>query len=405
MGVKKIIFINRFFYPNISATSKMLSPLVFELSDKQEFETIVICSSNKERNKNENIFGDSTKRTKVYQIIQINIMRKFFIIKLLNYLFFLLTAFLILVVISKREDLVIVKTDPPFLSLIAMCGAKIIGFKYIVWIQDVFPEVAYKLDYFSNIYLYNKSREIRNLSLKKAEAIVVIGSLMSNFFQKQNIPLNSIYVIPNFADENIISPISTDENFLIKEYGLEKKFIVGYSGNLGRAHDIEFIIDISKKLQKNSNIIFLITGGGYYFSKLKKEAHDSMLNNILFKNYVSDELLAMSLSTSDVHLISLKPILEALIVPSKFYGICAASKPSIIIGDIKGELGTEVLRHRCGYVHDSTNTNKICESILELEKNNLKCKFFGNNARNLFINNYTKQIFIERWFKLINLNL
>jgi colanic acid biosynthesis glycosyl transferase WcaI len=405
MCIKKIIFINRFFYPNISATSKMLSPLVFELSNIQELETIVICTKNKAINKKENIFEDTIKKIKVYEILQISIMKNFFIIKLLNYLFFLLVAFVMLLLISKRKDLVIVKTDPPYLSLIAMCGAKVIGFKYIVWVQDVFPEVAYNLNYFSNIYLYNKLKKIRNFSLKEAEAIVVIGNLMSSFFQKQNISLNNIHVIPNFADEDNILPIPTDKNFLIKEYGLEKKFIIGYSGNLGRAHDMEFIINIAKKLQKNTNIIFLITGGGYYFSKLKKEAHDNMLSNIIFKNYISDELLAMSLSTSNVHLISLKPTLEALIVPSKFYGICAVGKPSIIIGDINGELGTEVLRNHCGYVHDSTNTNEICESILELQKNNTKCKLFGNNARNLFINNYTKQMFVKRWTKLIKLKL
>jgi colanic acid biosynthesis glycosyl transferase WcaI len=402
MSLKKIIFINRFFYPNISATSKMLSPLVFYLSNKEEYETIVICSSNKSTDNNKNISDSSIKKLQIYQILQIKLFTKILIVRIINYLFFSLITFLILLTITKRRDLVVVKTDPPFLSLIAMFASKIVGFKYIVWIQDVFPEVAYNLNYFSNKYLFNKFKNIRNLSLKKAKGIVVIGNLMSNFFQKQNIESDSIHIIPNFADENNIVPILSHKNYLIKDYGFEENFVVGYSGNLGRAHDVEFILDISKNLQKYPQIVILITGGGYHFSKLKINAQDNKLTNIIFKDYVSDKLLAMSLSVSNVHLISLKPVLEGLIVPSKFYGICAVGKPSIIIGDIKGELSTEVLNNECGYVHDKTHIKEICESIIELKNDKKKCEDFGTNARNLFLNNYTKKKFIKRWVKLID---
>jgi hypothetical protein len=54
------------------------------------------------------------------------------------------------------------------------------------------------------------------------------------------------------------------------------------------------------------------------------------------------------LAVADVHWLSLNPKLEGLIVPSKFYGIAAAGKPTIIIGDKNGEIARLVQRRGCG---------------------------------------------------------
>ena len=43
----------------------------------------------------------------------------------------------------------------------------------------------------------------------------------------------------------------------------------------------------------------------------------------MFKPYQPRERLAESLSAADVHIVSLRPELEGLIVPSKIYGIAA----------------------------------------------------------------------------------
>ena len=56
------------------------------------------------------------------------------------------------------------------------------------------------------------------------------------------------------------------------------------------------------------------------------------LANVLFKPYQPKEHLKYSLTLPDVHLVSLKPALEGLIVPSKFYSAIAAGRPVIFIG-------------------------------------------------------------------------
>ncbi|MFX6876802.1 hypothetical protein ABTH39_19765, partial [Acinetobacter baumannii] len=67
-----------------------------------------------------------------------------------------------------------------------------------------------------------------------------------------------------------------------------------------------------------------------------------------FQSYQPRELLADSLAAADVHLISLLPALEGLIVPSKLYGILAAGRPTIFIGDTEGEVAKVLREHDCG---------------------------------------------------------
>src|SRR3954453_3798908 len=69
-----------------------------------------------------------------------------------------------------------------------------------------------------------------------------------------------------------------------------------------------------------------------------------------FRPYQERALLKYSLSVPDLHWISLKPSLEGLIVPSKFYGIAAAGRPIIAITAQNGEIARLVREHNCGLI-------------------------------------------------------
>jgi len=82
----------------------------------------------------------------------------------------------------------------------------------------------------------------------------------------------------------------------------------------------------------------LFIGGGAQIAALKVQIAKRNLENVQFHGYQPRDVLAESLSVPHVHLISLQPALEGLIVPSKFYGIAAAGRASIFIGRKDGEL-------------------------------------------------------------------
>ena len=82
---------------------------------------------------------------------------------------------------------------------------------------------------------------------------------------------------------------------------------------------------------------------------LENEVTQCKLANVVFRGYQPREQLAATLSAADVHLVSLNPKLEGLIVPSKIYAIAAAGRPAIFLGHPQGEIAKIIQETGCGF--------------------------------------------------------
>ena len=103
-----------------------------------------------------------------------------------------------------------------------------------------------------------------------------------------------------------------------------------------------------------------------------------------------------------MHLISLRPELEGLIVPSKFYGIAAVGRPIISITASDGEIVRLVRQHECGQVVEPGNGQALAEVLISLCKDPLRITEMGNRARSMLDRHFARQHAFARWNKLIN---
>jgi len=121
-------------------------------------------------------------------------------------------------------------------------------------------------------------------------------------------------------------------NSLREEWNLGQKFVVGYSGNFGRAHDFATVLDAAAMLRDLRDVHFLFVGNGAQLPWVQARVAALGLTDVSFRPYQPLDRLALSLSVPDLHLVSLKPELEGLIVPSKFYSVLAAGRPVLFVG-------------------------------------------------------------------------
>ena len=119
--MRKVIFVNRFFYPDHSATSQLLGDLSFVLSRKG-FEVLVISG----RQPYDDSFKkplaaklDSFQGVSIRRCQTTRFGRKFLLGRALDYLTFYLAATLNLVRSIKRGDIVVAMTDPPLLGAVS----------------------------------------------------------------------------------------------------------------------------------------------------------------------------------------------------------------------------------------------------------------------------------------------
>jgi hypothetical protein len=134
---------------------------------------------------------------------------------------------------------------------------------------------------------------------------------------------------------------------------------------------------------------------------LKEHVRELNLTNVQFRPYQQREDLANSLSLPDVHLISLLPELEGLIVPSKYYGIAAAGRPALHIGDTEGEIGSLIRSHACGLAVEVGHSAQAVAFLRSMAEEPGKCARLGANARVLFEGKFDKNLALAAWHRLL----
>jgi glycosyltransferase involved in cell wall biosynthesis len=398
----RYIFVNRFFYPDHSATSQILTDLVFYLSQFDTEIHVVTSRLSYEQSISKLPAKEKIDNITIHRVWTSNFGRINLAGRAIDYLTFYMLAVLKLVFLVKRNDLVISKTDPPLISIFTTLIANVYGAKTINWLQDLFPEVAINLEVnFLKGRLGKLLIRLRNYSLRNAASNVVLGEKMRKRLVEEGISPSKINVIHNWSVSYKASLIH--DNPLRTQWGLDEKFVIGYSGNLGRAHDSQTIINAMIALKDNEEIIFLFIGGGSHFAKVQQACVDNDLSNVLFKPYQPRELLHLSLSAVDVHWLALQPQLEGLIVPSKFYGIAAAGKPIIFLGDANGELAKLIDDFNMGFVISLGDYQALVDRFHLLASNITLCEQIGTNNRKVFDRKFDNHLAFNSWRKVLSI--
>jgi len=192
------------------------------------------------------------------------------------------------------------------------------------------------------------------------------------------------------------------ENVFLQKVAKNGEFVVGYSGNLGRAHEFETLFGAARLLAQNEDILFVFIGGGHHMSALKcKVETEGLEKQFRFLPAQPAEALQFSLAAPNVHWLSLRPELEGLMVPSKFYGILAAGRPTIAVMARDGEISTLIESHGCGIVIDPGDSTDFARQILRLKNDPDTCAAMGRRARELLECEFTRHGAIKRWTELI----
>jgi colanic acid biosynthesis glycosyl transferase WcaI len=399
----KILFVNRFFYPDNSATSQILGDLAFHLAAQGEH-VEVITSRLTQHSLALLSCRETVRGVEVRRVWSSHLGGSSLLGRLFDYIAFYVGAARALWQLADSATTVVVKTDPPLLSVAMAPIARLRGAKLVNWLQDVYPEVAGALKVRTvQGPVLQLLRVARNVSLSAADANVVLGERMRILMRGQGIASDKLHIIHNWADRESIKPIVSAENPLRKSWNLQGKFVVGYSGNLGRAHEYRTIIHAAELVtqQGRDDIVFLFIGGGVQRQFLEKEVQDRGIKNLRFLPYQERDQLSQSLSAADVHLISLNPALEGLIVPSKFYGVAAAGRPSIFIGDPDGEIPRILRDGACGLAIRSGDALELAAVIARLADNPIVCSTMGASARILLETHFDRRVAMDAWTKVL----
>jgi colanic acid biosynthesis glycosyl transferase WcaI len=400
----RLIFVNRYFFPDHSATSQVLSDLAFHLAQTDRDVHIVTSTQIYDDPKAALPEHEFVKGVQVHRVPSTRFGRSSLAGRAFDYASFYRSVQRRLKEIVGRGDIVIAKTDPPLTSIVALAAARRNGAHLVNWLQDIYPETAVELNVpFIRGPVAAVLTPLRNRSLRHAMANVAVGDLMGLKLKVLGAPAETIHVIPNWCDDDEIKPVPHSDNPLRQVWGLQDKFVFGYSGNLGRAHEYDTVLAAAEQLREDPRIVFVMIGGGKRFEELEGIVKQRKLDDSFrFMSYQDQTILPYSLGVSDAHWLSLNPKLEGLIVPSKFYGIAAAGRPIIAIADRQGEVARIVDRHSCGIVIAPGDVGALVSALQRLSREPEMSAEMGQRARQMLEERFSRKQGLASWQALVN---
>lgn len=408
---QRLVFVNRYYHPDHSATAQLLTDLaaacvgsdrsVMVITSRQRYDHASADLPAKQI-----IDGVTVQRVWSFCFGRRNIIGRAF-----DCVSFMMTASLQTWRVARAGDIVVATTDPPLLSVALSLIVKFRGARLINWLHDLFPEVAEELGWSRgplSQLLLQVVRSCRNRSLHAASINIVLGPLMLQQVRAAGIPAEKVRIIQNWSDDRAIRPVPAPNNPLRRAWQFAiDDIVVSYAGNLGRAHDFGTLLTAMRLLDDASDkvtgkIRFLIVGGGVLYARIRSEVASLGLNNTTFKPYQTPALLSQCLSVADIHLTILRPQLEGLIVPSKFYGAAAAGRPIIHIGATTGDIANVVTAADCGLAVVEGDGPGLVQAIHRLARDSELRSAMGNRARQLVENDLGRSRSVDAWLHVLD---
>lgn len=387
---KKVFLISEYYRAEQNTTGYLLEKLCSALENDPEIDLTLLVKEDLSFPKQQNTFyvkaGEKNKSNLLKRLMYELRLSFGFLLQSWKYI--------------QKDHIVFTGTTPIFLLPIVVILKKIIGFKWILLVHDVFPEnlVPAQIVKPNNIW-YKILKKVFDYIYSQAERVIVIGKDMQDLVYSKT-KRNNIDIVQNWIDASDIIIQEKSNNSILQEIGWadSQEIIFYYFGNIGRMQGIDIILNAIKKMKYSSQAKFIFIGMGAYIKNLQDKIKYMNNPNIIYYGHVSQTNRSDGLNAGDVALVTLTDGMLGLGVPSKSYFTMAANKPIFAIMDNNSEIIDMIKQHNIGWYADNNEENIAQKLDLIIEKFN---EYQLNSPREILEQFYSEKELIGKVIKII----
>jgi len=390
-----ILVLNQYYKPGVEATANLLADLCESLAE--EFDVTVVTGrlqGRPELPSREVMNGVRVLRTRSTAFDRTKLR-----LRAMNYLTYLADSFVRAHSVA-RPDLVLCMTDPPIVGDLGLLIARRRRVPLLVISEDVFPEIATELGRLTNPFVVGPLRALVGFYLRRADSVVAIGERMRERLIAKGASPERVTVIPNWVDTASITP-QPKKNEWSRAAGLDGRFVVMHSGNVGHAQNLDNLIVATTHLRDLDGLVVPIIGFGARSRELEQLTKQLGAERVRFLEYQPRERLSESLSAADIHYVGLAAGLSGYIVPSRVYGILSAGRPVIVAADEDSETAVLVREVGCGVVVAPDRPDLVAAAIRDAHDGRLDLDAMGAAGREYVVRNADRLLALGRYRELV----
>jgi glycosyltransferase involved in cell wall biosynthesis len=184
---------------------------------------------------------------------------------------------------------------------------------------------------------------------------------------------------------------NTDESFR-KKYGIpENATIFLFSGNIGKGHGVDFLIQAISKLSTYEEAFFLIGGAGTHFERINKAVGEGRSDNAFVYSYLPESEFKNLLSICDVGLILLSSDYTYPQFPSRLLAYLKTSMAVLCAVNKETDIGSIVVSNDAGVEVEHGDLKGFIKAVKKFSNHKEETKKMGKNALKLLQENYTTE--------------
>lgn len=303
----------------------------------------------------------------------------------------------------KRGDIVMVVTNPPSLPLLVGWIARLQGAVPVLLVHDVYPDVLVPTGITQEgSLLYWVGDVFQRHMLRRMRRIVVLGrDMKARLRSKLERPKDEIFVtIPNWGDASVIRPELRAKNSVRMRHGLTDKFIIQFSGNLGRTHGLEDLVALAERLKPREDTHFLVFGWGAGRNWLEDTIKELRLTNMTLLPPCEKTELGDYLTACDLFFMPFKKGMEGISVPSRLYNVMAAGSPILAVAGKTSELAQVVEEEAMGWVVSPGDIDSMIAAVEEAILQPEQLSVMSEHARGALEAKYTREHVVRQFENL-----
>ena len=417
-GKKKLLIYAHYYVPDVASTGQILHELAKGMMD--QFNITVICvvpsylGTIENRYKiyhyfKENIDGINVVRIRVPEFNKTNKFSR--INNILSYFWGAIKATFKV----GNMDYIFSISQPPILGgLLGVWGKWIKHGKLIYNIQDFNPEQIMAVAYSKNKLIIRTMMFLDKFSCKHSDLIITVGrdlvKTIHDRFKGKRIP--KTIVINNWVNEKELYPVEATHPHIVKfkhNYGLNGKFVIMYSGNLGYYYDLENLLRVIEKfkpgIQTNDGreVAFCFVGSGSILNQLTAYKETHHMDNVLFIPYQDKASLVYSLNAGDIHWVVNAKGIKGVSCPSKYYGCASVGAPVLAVLEKGSEIRCIIEETKSGLCSEPGDYKNIEENIQWFIEHagSDKVIAMGKRGRENLLKNLSQNMSVEKYKQAI----
>lgn len=390
-----ILLLNEYYPPDTSATAKMAEMVVEALAER--YRVTVLCGRPSydplERHPWYLRRRETQGNVTIERVGSTTYPRSNMKGRVSNYLSYLALA--VPRALTIRADAIVAMTDPPIEGIAGAIVSRLTGRPLVYNIRDLYPDMALGGEIVRPSRSVDLWERLHRWALRRAARVIVLGEDMRDRIVRKGVDPARVMIVRDGVP--LPDEVPSADNPVSREIRSGLSFVLVHAGNLGFAGSWTTLLQAARLLEKDG-VGLVFVGDGAVRPQL--EAATVNCKAVRFLPFRPAREVPYVLAAGDLHVVTVRPGLEGVVVPSKMYPILAAGRPILAVAPEQSDVARLVRRERCGVAAAPDDPEGVAEAVRSVLRDSASLREMGSRARAV-AKTYDRVSQLQRFVKIV----